>query len=134
MARVEGGRALFRAQIVRILRKRRAGKVEIDSVRGSINRFPPSVSGKPGKSMELREAHGSLQHMVRRICASGENINRSPLRVREVLVLVIQAGQLGALRSHITNFKRETFSKLLLHIQAPALHIGSAEIQIGNEN
>ena len=39
-------------------------------------------------------------------------VESSPLRVREVLVLVIQARQLGALCSHISEFEGDPFSYL----------------------
>src|SRR5258708_34162301 len=121
MARVECGRAFFRSQIVRILWKRRAGEVEIYSIRGSINGFSPGIGGKPGNPMELGQAHGGLQRVACRICASGENINCALLSVREVLVLVIKPRQLVAFCPYLTEYEGDGFPTFLLHIHPLAL-------------
>ena len=70
MARVEGGRTFLGSKVVGVLREGRGGKVEVDTVRGAVERFRPRVGREPGESMELLQAHCGLQAIVGGVCAA----------------------------------------------------------------
>src|ERR1700756_724206 len=98
--RIESGRAFFRTQIGRVLRKRGVGKVEIDTVRGSVERFRPGVSREPGEAVKLLQAHGGLQAIVGGIRSPGKDVHGSILRERRIvdsrvtaLIRVVEARQ-----------------------------------------
>ena len=138
LPRVERRGTALSAQIEGILRQGSSGG-ELDGVTRVVEALAPGVVGKAAQAAPAARLQRGLQRVIQAACVGGQRVNGLIVGVGEVavrvgLVHVVDARQVRALAAHVAQLGRGLLANGTLHVQVPALHVGSGEVARGHED